>query len=457
STSSRDDDDELSWATRATRTTQHHSDRRTHGHRHHREEHVRARPKITMPTFEGTYPDAWLSRAMQFFEINEVPTSERVQIAAYYLDGEANTWWQWVSHVYKNKGEQIKWRDFEKELITRFGSSDYFDYDEVLTRIRQTGSLRDYQKEFERIASRVRDWPESALVGAFVGGLKAELAAEVQLDRPKSTRSAMEAARLHEDHLAAVRKARPSEGRTDVRRASVAVDDTPPRVEVKPAFGEGMRTTSSVRRLTDGEMQRRRENGLCYTCNEKFTPGHKCKGKEVFLLEIGEEYEEEKPQEESLLHVFKCKKRGPKMIRFTAEIKDLLLEVLVDSGSSLNFIDEGIARRLKLEPTKVKKFGVKVSNGHELQGNQLFKKVPIMAQDQELEIDLYTLPLKTTDIVLGVRWLETLGPITTDYRRGKMEFGGPGKCIKLRTEDQGDSPIEEDDSAVDVLNFLILE
>ncbi|CAA0815766.1 Uncharacterized mitochondrial protein AtMg00240, partial [Striga hermonthica] len=198
SASSRDDDDERSRETRATRTTRHHGDRRTHGHRRHREEHASAKPKITMPTFEGVDPDAWLSRAVQFFEINEVHKSERVQIAAYYMDGEANTWWQWVSHVYKNKGEQIRWRDFEKELIARFGSSEYFDYDEALTRIRQTGSLRDYQKEFKRIASRVRDWPEKALVGAFVGGLKAELAAEVRLDRPRSTRAAMEAARLHE-------------------------------------------------------------------------------------------------------------------------------------------------------------------------------------------------------------------------------------------------------------------
>ncbi|CAA0816383.1 Unknown protein, partial [Striga hermonthica] len=444
SISSRDDDDERSRGMRATRTTQHQRDRRTHDHWHHREEHVRARPKITMSTFEGVDPDAWLSRAVQFFEINEVHMSERVKIVAYYLDGEANTWWQWVSHVYKNKGEQIRWRDFEKDLIVRFGSSEYFDYDEALTRIRQTGSLRDYQKEFERIASRVRDWPEKALVGAFVGGLKAELAAEVRLDRPRSTRAAMEAARLHKDHLTAVRKARPSDGRTDIRRASVTVDDTPPRAEIKPTVSDGTRTTRNFRRLTDDEMQRRREKGLCFTCNEKFVPGHKCKGKEIFLLEVEEEREEEKPQEDSWLHMVKCNKRGPRMIRFTTKIKDMLLEVLVDSGSILNFMDERIARNLKLVPTKVKKFGVKVANGHELQGSQLFKKVPIMAQDHELEIDLYALPLKATDIVLGVQWLETLGSITTNYKRGKMEFGRPGKRIKLRTKDRGDSPIEED-------------
>ncbi|CAA0811148.1 Unknown protein, partial [Striga hermonthica] len=90
------------------------------------DERASTRPKIVMPTFTGIDPDAWLSRAVQFFEINDVPRYERVQIVAYHLDGEANVWWQWVMH--KNHGEYMGWRDFEKELITRFGSSDYHDY-----------------------------------------------------------------------------------------------------------------------------------------------------------------------------------------------------------------------------------------------------------------------------------------------------------------------------------------
>ncbi|CAA0830136.1 Unknown protein, partial [Striga hermonthica] len=70
-----------------------------------------------------------------------------------------------------NRQRVITWGDFERELLTRFGTSDYHNYDEALTRIRQTGNLRDYLKEFERLSCRVRDWPETALVEAFVGGL----------------------------------------------------------------------------------------------------------------------------------------------------------------------------------------------------------------------------------------------------------------------------------------------
>lgn len=45
--------------------------------------------------------------------------------------------------------------------------------------IKQEGWLQDYQVEFERLNNTVRDWPQSALIGAFVGGLREEIKIEV--------------------------------------------------------------------------------------------------------------------------------------------------------------------------------------------------------------------------------------------------------------------------------------
>ncbi|CAA0841256.1 Unknown protein, partial [Striga hermonthica] len=51
----------------------------------------------------------------------------------------------------------------------------------------------------------------------------------------------------------------------------------------------------------------------------------------------------------------------------------------------------------------------------------------------------------------------TLGPITTDYLKGTMEFGRSSKRVKLRTEDPGESPDEDNGDGRDgKLNFLIL-
>lgn len=43
-------------------------------------------------------------------------------------------------------------------------------------------------------------------------------------------------------------------------------------------------SSSPVKRLTWDEMQRRHAQGLCFSCNERFTAGHKCQGPQLLLL-----------------------------------------------------------------------------------------------------------------------------------------------------------------------------
>ncbi|GAV90943.1 hypothetical protein CFOL_v3_34343, partial [Cephalotus follicularis] len=44
--------------------------------------------------------------------------------------------------------------------------------------------------------------------------------------------------------------------------------------------------------LTSNEIAARREKGLCYNCDKKFKPGHKCKSKFLVLLADNEDEEE---------------------------------------------------------------------------------------------------------------------------------------------------------------------
>ena len=60
-------------------------------------------------------------------------------------------------------------------LCVRFGTFDYENFDEALAKLRQMRSIREYQTQFERLASRVQEWPNRALVGSYIGGLKDEI------------------------------------------------------------------------------------------------------------------------------------------------------------------------------------------------------------------------------------------------------------------------------------------
>ena len=50
-----------------------------------------------------------------------------------------------------------------------------------------------------------------------------------------------------------------------------------------------------IKRLTESKLQARREKGLCFKCDEKFSPGHRCK-KELRVLLVHEDEEEKDNQ-----------------------------------------------------------------------------------------------------------------------------------------------------------------
>jgi hypothetical protein len=46
-------------------------------------------------------------------------------------------------------------------------------------------------------------------------------------------------------------------------------------------------------RLTPQQMDERRENGLCFNCDNKYSKGHKCSEKKVFYIDNEEEEDQE--------------------------------------------------------------------------------------------------------------------------------------------------------------------
>jgi len=131
--------------------------------------------KLDFPQYSGDDPTEWFNRVDQFFEYQETADNQKVSLALFHLEGEANQWWQWLHRAYKEEGRTVTWEIFEEELWARFGPTECEDFDEALSKIRQVGSLRDYQKEFERLGNRVHGWTQKALVGTFMSGLKVEI------------------------------------------------------------------------------------------------------------------------------------------------------------------------------------------------------------------------------------------------------------------------------------------
>lgn len=73
-----------------------------------------------------------------------------------------------------------------------------------------------------------------------------------------------------------------------------------------------------------------------------------------------------------------------------------------------------------------------VGNGQHLYCHHLCEAVSVSVQDITFVVDLHVFPLCGANLVLGVQWLKSLGPILTDYNVLCMKFFHDGRIVELK-------------------------
>ena len=106
----------------------------------------------------------------------------------------------------------------------------------------------------------------------------------------------------------------------------------------------------------------------------------------------------------------------PQTLKLKGHIKNENVTVLVDTGSTHNFLDIRVARKLKLFVHPVPDMKVMVADGKKIEKVEKCHKVKLQIQDFKLESELYTLPLGGVDIIMGIQWLQTLGTQSNGYK-----------------------------------------
>jgi hypothetical protein len=121
----------------------------------------------------------------------------------------------------------------------------------------------------------------------------------------------------------------------------------------------------------------------------------------------------------------------PQTLRVVGLINQKEVGVLIDSGSTHNFVQDRVVKQFGLPVQQAHTFNVLVGNGEQLGCTSMCPKVSLFMGSHEFLVDLYILPLSGAELVLGVQWLKTLGPIVTDYEQLTMSFSKNGTTIKL--------------------------
>ena len=385
-------------------------------------------PKVEIPIFRGDGDILnWLYQLEHVFAIHHTPIEDRVEFCVFFLQGEALLWWRWLE---KQKGS-VTWPEFYEEMILQYGPDDLDDPLAALANLKQTGTVQEYHKSFIRLAHLV-DESEKNLISLFLSGLREDLRGKVKLDKPLTMVSAYRSAIARESITAAEKKL----NKFPSYKGNVSSPGLSPRSSVAPAASRegGPVTNAPVRRLSPSQVEEYRRKSLCFKCDEPYSPGHKCKGKNLMLIECEDdegEQEEEillRPKEElgKNLHELSLNamegSASPRTIRLYGQVNKKPVMVLVDTGSTHNFIDPKVVQRTGLITTPEVAFQVTIAGDDKLQSEGLCRSVCFKCQGLEIVTDFHILPIGGCQMVLGIDWLQSLDEMIINFKEKKLKI-----------------------------------
>ncbi|KAD5508745.1 hypothetical protein E3N88_16448 [Mikania micrantha] len=282
--------------------------------------------KLEFPKFDGEDVDGWIYKVEHFFLIDETPEATNTN----------------CSDTFGRQGTT---------MAPRFADSFIENAMEELISIAQVGELKEYFDQFDALLNKVTI-TEAYAICIFIHGLKPEIGGVLRMFKPQTLKEAYSLARIQNSTLTK----KPLHGSSVSSRfanskpyAATNKISTPFNASKLPLL-----TTPTV-------------------STKKFTPGHKCPNKQVFVIEV-ENTEEEQINEvidEEVIWMVGTKR----------------LHIVVDSGSTHNFLDETITLKMKCPFKEVAAMKVTIADG---KGNNKFqhetqvKEVPFNSSIVEL-------------------------------------------------------------------------
>jgi len=393
--------------------------------------------RLDFPRFDGDNPSGWSYKVNQFFDYYQTPLYQRVRMASFHMEGEALVWFQDADEA----GQFPTWDAFLQALLTRFGSV-YDDPMESLVKLRQTTTVSKYTTQFEALSNRLRGISDKNCLSCFLSGLKDEIRLPLRMLNLVTLAAAFGLAKLQEEYILSTRRSfRPTTASYNFSKSLSWTSPGSSPSTTGPSSLPLQRSTPAfpIQKLSPAQMKERRDKGLCYNCDENWNSVHKCKSPKLFLMHGGESFTDENleelscddsvegcdsqaapivtevPEPEISLHAI-AGAINPNTMRLIGWIKHQRVVILLDSGSTHNFLDPSILRKLFLPVDATMQLQVRVANGARVASEGRCHSVPLKIQGLLFKADFYVLSLGGCDMVLGVEWLRTLGPVLWDFQ-----------------------------------------
>jgi hypothetical protein len=408
-------------------------DHSSHSHNfqnHHFQPDLRL-PQVDVTKFDGSDPIGWVTQMEHYFSLYGITDDlAKLRYGVLHLDQERWQWWQWRK---TSRQGYIAWTHFVAKLYERFDTdTNHLGH---LTKLKQSRTVEDFIASFERRAFRTEGMSDAFFRECFISGLKDEIRAHVLMARPQSWVEATKRSKEAQQVVSSQNR-KPS----FIPRPKPVNPNTPP-------------APLKIQKLTRAEMDERQLKGLYYNCDDKYFSGHKCKEQNLFMA-ISEDILEEDietplmsespetpyitppsdpPEVEPVISLNALTGFfAPQTLKLISYIKHRKVIILVDSGSTHNFIHHRIAQETHCYIHAVNNFQIMIANGGSMKCGGRCDNVRLQIGDYHLKYHMFAIDMGGCDIVLGANWLRTLGPILMDFKELTMQFNQEGHQYKFQ-------------------------
>ncbi|KAK2974937.1 hypothetical protein RJ640_009219 [Escallonia rubra] len=267
-----------------------------------------SRHSKTNKGFCGEDSYGWVRKAEKYFDFNPVDEQYKVSFASVHFDGQAEFWYG----TYIKARGKVSWPNFARDLHARFSSLFRESVIGEFHKLRQTTTVEQYYNDFETLRSILvsegSKFEEDYFIQSFISGLKDEIRLEVEKFDVEDFSRAIFLARKQEASLNNAWH----HPRTIARTQSTPINTSPAKLPPNsPSWKSKPIQTNPpappqkallptpnqapTQKFTRGFFDERRKRGLCYWCDEVFTPAHSCKHRQVLMLVVDEEGGEDTP------------------------------------------------------------------------------------------------------------------------------------------------------------------
>lgn len=366
-----------------------------------------AASKIRVPspdTFSGTRSSKELENFLwdmeQYFRAARIPDNEKVTITSMYLSGDAKLWWRtrMADDASAGRPRIADWGTLKKELKDQFlpGNTAWVAR-ENLRKLKHTGSMRDYVKDFSSLILDIVDMSESDKLFNFLSGLQGWAQTELHRQGVKDLPTAIAAA----DRL------------VDLRPSSSSVAEKSDGKKNKPYVKDGKRSTNSM----TGESSKSKDQlsvktSGCFICEGPHRAKHCPLKKQLSALTLQEEGKTNDSVDTDvvrvnpmqLLNTITMEKPTPTkgLMYVMVRVNGVEVRAMLDTGATNNFLSEKVVKSLGLKVTQSTcKLKAVNSRASKVEGTTM---VTLGIGSWEGECNLTIVSLDDFELILGIEF-----------------------------------------------------